>query len=170
MKNPESGSREPEEKIPEKEKEEEQTPEEILDALQVAFEKRLQGCRAILKVLEPDGSLRSTTVLIEGFEGGTLYVSDSESSLVMGIGIDDVKKVEVVEKEEEEMSPEDFKEMLSQIPALKLMLAGREEQLKGPVSAEDEEKLNTEIEELREEIAAREELKQQFDLLGDLER
>ena len=70
--------------------EREQTPEEIVDALESAFEK---GTRAELTVLEPSGALRTNIVFIEGLEDGTLFVAESKSSPVMGIKIGDVKKV-----------------------------------------------------------------------------
>jgi len=72
-------------------KEREQTQEEILDALESAFEK---GSKAELSVSEPSGGLRVNAVFIEGLEGGTLFVSESKASPIMGIKIGDVKKVE----------------------------------------------------------------------------
>ena len=87
MKNPEMGSEEPED---ENKQEKEQTLEEILDTLESVFEK---GHQAELTVLEPSGELRINTVFIEGLEGGMLFISESKSSLVMGIKLSDVKKV-----------------------------------------------------------------------------
>ena len=76
----------PSEEQPERERE--QTPEGILDALESAFEK---GSKTELTVSEPSGELRTNSVFIEGFEGGMLYVSSSKESPVMGIPISDVK-------------------------------------------------------------------------------
>ncbi len=66
-------------------------------------------------------------------------------------------------KSEFELSPEDFQEMLDQIPALKEMLQEREIKLleleKNPsANVQEIEALKTEIEELRQEISEREEL------------
>lgn len=66
-------------------------------------------------------------------------------------------------KGEFELSPEDFAEMLDQIPALKEMLQEREIKLseleKGPnANAQEVGTLRVEIEELRQEISEREEL------------
>ena len=70
--------------------ENEQTPEEILDALELAFnEKR----RAELTVLEPSGELKTNTVFVESLEGDILYLSASESSPVLSINLNQVKKV-----------------------------------------------------------------------------
>ena len=63
---------------------------EILDELESAFEK---GSKAELTVSEPSGTLRVNTVFIEGLEEGILFVSESESSPVMGIRVSDVKNV-----------------------------------------------------------------------------
>ncbi len=71
------------------EQEKEQTREEILDALESAFEK---GIKAELTVLEPNGETRTNAVFIEGLEVGTLFVAESKSSPLMGIKISDVKK------------------------------------------------------------------------------
>lgn len=76
--------------LPEQKTEREQTLEAILDALELAFEK---GAKTELTVLEPSGALKTNAVFIEGFEDGTLFVAESKSSPVMGIKIDDVKKV-----------------------------------------------------------------------------
>ncbi|MDP3882519.1 MAG: hypothetical protein Q8Q48_00480 [Candidatus Staskawiczbacteria bacterium] len=83
---------------PEEQPEKEQSQEEILDALKFAFEK---GVRANLTVSEPSGGLRTNAVLVEGFEGGVLYVSGSKDSPVMGIKIGDVKRVEAVKEDKE---------------------------------------------------------------------
>ena len=71
---------------------------EILDELESAFEK---GSKAELTVSEPSGTLRVNTVFIEGLEEGILFVSESESSPVMGIKIGDVKKVEPFKESKE---------------------------------------------------------------------
>lgn len=62
-----------------------------------------------------------------------------------------------------EMSPEDFAEMIDQIPALKEMLQEREIKLSelekdADINAQEIEALRVEIEELRQEISEREEL------------
>ena len=85
-----------EEEQPEKERE--QTQEGILDTLESAFEK---GSKAELTVSEPSGALRVSAVFIEGLEDGMLFVSESESSPVMGIKIGDVKKVEPFKESKE---------------------------------------------------------------------
>jgi hypothetical protein len=69
--------------------EKEQSQEQILDVLESAFEKK---GRVEVTILEPSGALRTTPVIIEGFENGTLFVSTSEGSIVMGIPIGNVKK------------------------------------------------------------------------------
>ncbi|OGZ84656.1 MAG: hypothetical protein A2599_02745 [Candidatus Staskawiczbacteria bacterium RIFOXYD1_FULL_39_28] len=74
----------------EEQPEKEQTQEQILDALESAFEK---GAKAELTVSEPSGELRINSVFIEGLEGGMLFVSSSKDSPVMGIPIGDVKRV-----------------------------------------------------------------------------
>ena len=70
--------------------ENEQTQEQILDALESAFEK---GIKTKLTVSEPSGELRTSSVFVEGLEGGMLFVSSSKESPVMGISITDIKKV-----------------------------------------------------------------------------
>lgn len=60
-----------------------------------------------------------------------------------------------------EMSPEDFQEMIGQIPALEEMLREREKELERLKRGNDEERmrrLNEEIEELKEEIDQRKHL------------
>lgn len=62
-----------------------------------------------------------------------------------------------------EMSPEDFAEMIDQIPALKEMLQEREMRLSElekdlNANAQETRALRAEIEELRQEISEREEL------------
>ena len=78
------------------EKNAEQTPEEILDALESAFEK---GIEAELTVSKPNGKLRTSSVFVEGLEGGILFVSSSKESPVVGIPIGDIKKVESLKLE-----------------------------------------------------------------------
>lgn len=77
--------------------EREQTPEGILDALELAFEK---GIKTELTVSEPSGELRTSSVFVEGLEGGMLFVSSSKESPVMGIPIGDIKKVELLKSKE----------------------------------------------------------------------
>ena len=72
------------------EKNVEQTPEGILDALESAFEK---GIKTKLTVSEPSGELRTSSVFVEGLEGGMLFVSSSKESPVMGIPIGDIKRL-----------------------------------------------------------------------------
>jgi len=89
MENRETGSQEPEnEVIPQEGRE--QALEEILNALEDAFEK---GLKAELTVLEPNGELKTNAVFIEGLEDGFLYVSASKESPVVPIEISRVKKV-----------------------------------------------------------------------------
>jgi len=148
----------PEQPAVEKLQEEEQTPEGILDVLESAFEK---GAKAELTVSEPSGELRTNTVFIEGLEDGMLFVSSSKESPAMGIPIGDVKRAQAVEQETQEMSPEDFQEMLSQIPVLKEMLTERKAKLSQSADAEEIENLKTEIGELEQEIAFREEIEKE---------
>ena len=75
---------------------------------------------------------------------------------------EEIKSVEEVESAVE-MSPEDFAEMIDQIPTLKEMLQEREIRLidlekDTSVNASEIETLRVEIEELRQEISEREEL------------
>lgn len=72
------------------------------------------------------------------------------------------KSEEGLSPEVQEMSPEDFEEMMGQLPALKEMLEERKSRLeelrKSPgKNVEEIKALETEIAELREEISAREE-------------
>jgi hypothetical protein len=78
--------------------ENEQNPEEILDVLESAFEKKR---KAELTVSEPSGVLRVNAVFIEGFEDGILFVSESETSPIMGIKIGDVKRAEPLQEAQE---------------------------------------------------------------------
>ena len=82
----------------EEQPEKEQTSEGILDVLESAFEK---GIKAELTVSEPSGELRTSSVFIEGLEGGMLFVSISKESSVMGIPISDIKKAEPLQETEE---------------------------------------------------------------------
>ncbi|MBI2635039.1 MAG: hypothetical protein HYW79_00630 [Parcubacteria group bacterium] len=75
---------------------------------------------------------------------------------------EEVKSVEETEGAAE-MSPEDFAEMIDQIPALKEMLQEREVKLSelekdASANAQEIETLRIEVEELRQEISEREEL------------
>ncbi|MDO8676247.1 MAG: hypothetical protein Q7K16_01170 [Candidatus Azambacteria bacterium] len=75
---------------------------------------------------------------------------------------EEIKNVEEVEGVVE-MSPEDFQEMIDQIPALKEMLQEREMQLAElgkdlNTSGQETEAISLEIEELKQEISEREEL------------
>ena len=142
----------------EEQPEEEQTQEQILDALESAFEKQ---AKAELTILEPSGELRTNTVFIEGLEGRMLFVSSSKDSPVMGIPIGDIKRAEAVEYEKQEISPEDFQEMLSQIPALKEMLTEKKAKLSKSTDRVEIENLQTEITELEQEISAREEIEKE---------
>ncbi|TSC94083.1 MAG: hypothetical protein CEN87_636 [Parcubacteria group bacterium Licking1014_1] len=171
MFNPEMGPREPEEEIPREETgsveniesineeqqrqekvEKEQTPEEVLAVINEAIEK---GREVLLTQAGSDGIITNiaTPYSIEGN-----FLTIEAGGYGFDIKIDSIKKAEIVEKEEQEISPEDFREMLSQIPALKEMLAEREKRLQGSADSEEIKTLETEIEELRQEIAGREEL------------
>jgi hypothetical protein len=70
--------------------EKEQSSEEILDALELAFKA---GGMAELTILGPNGELKTNAVFVEGLEDGTLFVAESKNSPVMGIKIGDIKKV-----------------------------------------------------------------------------
>ena len=86
----------------------------------------------------------------------------------MSIEIPENKPEEISAEEVEgtvEMSPEDFAEMIDQIPALKEMLQEREIRLSDlekdtSANASEIKILRIEIEELRQEISEREELLQ----------
>lgn len=74
----------------------ENEPEDILDVLESAFEKRI---KAELTVFGPNGELRTNSVFVEGLESGVLYVSDSESAPVMPLEIGSIKKAKLFDKE-----------------------------------------------------------------------
>jgi hypothetical protein len=86
MKNSEMGSQDSENK-------KEKNLKEIIDTLGTAFEKLY---KTALTILEPSGGLRENEVFIEGFENGMLLVTESETSPVMTISIDDVRDVELI--------------------------------------------------------------------------
>jgi hypothetical protein len=82
-------------RTPEEQPENEQVQEQILDALESAFEK---GVEAELTVSEPSGELRISTVFVEGLEEGLLFVSLSKDSPVMGIPLKDIKQAKLIEE------------------------------------------------------------------------
>lgn len=141
-------------------KEKDEISKEILEALEKAM-----GEEAHLTLLQGE-ELRTATVIPEYIDDQDLCIT-TEDGIGMFIKISEIKKVEIQSQIEiREMSPEDFAEMIDQIPALKEMLQERKDELKNLSEKKKKtkkdkvkiEELSAEIEELGFEIEGREDM------------